>query len=122
MCSFFGVSVCRQSQARALIRSGDTVHIGLFSVHGQGGKEIARRSLDHAMENMKEIFLSSLRQGDVVTQCSVSQLIVMLPQANYENSCAVCQRLIKAYFRQYPHAPIDISFSVQPLEPIDSNR
>ena len=46
----------------------------------------------------------------------------MLPQANYENSCAVCQRLIKAYFRQYPHAPIDISFSVQPLEPIDSNR
>ena len=120
-CEYDFFKLLYQAQARALIRSGDTVHIGLFSVHGQRGKEIARRSLDHAMENIKEVFLSSLRQGDVVTQCSVSQLIIMLPQANYENSCAVCQRLIKAYFRQYPHAPVDISFSVQPLEPMGSS-
>jgi hypothetical protein len=41
----------------------------------------------------------------------------MLPQANYENSCLVCQRIIKAFFRQYPHSPADIQFSVRPLEP-----
>lgn len=56
-----------------------------------------------------------------MTKCSVSQFIVMLPQANYENSCLVCQRLVKAFFRQYPHSPVDIRFNIHPLEPMDSS-
>ena len=118
-CEYGSFKLLYQAQARSLVRSGDTVHIALFSTGNQPGKELSRRSLDHAVEKLKELLLSHLRQSDVVTQCSVSQLIVMLPQSNYENSCAVCQRLIKAYYRQYPHAPIDIHFSVQPLEPLE---
>ncbi len=121
-CEYGTFKLLYQAQARSLIRSGDTVHISLFSAGSQPGKELSRRSLDHAMEKFKELLLSQLRQGDIVTQCSLSQLIAMLPQANYENSCAVSQRLIKAYYRQYPHAPIDIHFSVQPLEPMETAR
>ena len=88
-------------------------------MHGKNGKQLARRSLDTAVENLKSTVLANLRQGDVVTQCSVSQLILMLPQANYENSCMVCERLLRAFNKQYPHSPIDIHFSVQPLEPIE---
>ena len=73
-----------------------------------------------ARNNLQELILGNLRQGDVVTRCSVSQLIVMLPQANYENSCAVCQRILKAFSRQYPHSPADIHYSVQPLEPLSA--
>jgi len=118
-CEYDFFKILYQAQARALIRSGETIHIALFSVHGYGKKELSRRSLDRAMENLQELIVSNLRQGDIVTKCSVSQLIVMLPQANYENSCAVCQRLIKSFFRQYPHSPVDIHFSVQPLEPME---
>lgn len=121
-CEYDFFKLLYQAQARAIIRSGDTIHIALFSIHGQGRKELSRRSLDRAVENLKEQIINNLRQGDVVSQCSVSQLIVMLPQANYENSCAVCDRLIRAFFRQYPHSPIDIHFSVQPLEPMESSR
>jgi len=121
-CEYDFFKLLYQAQARALIRSGDVIHIALFSVHGRQRKELARRSLDRAMENLKELLVGNLRQGDVVTQCSVSQMIVMLPQANYENSCAVCQRLIKAFFRQYPHSPVDIHYSVQPLEPMEPTR
>ena len=117
-CEYDFFKLLYQAQARALIRSGDVIHIGLFSVRGVGDKPLARRSLDRAMENLKELVVANLRQGDVVTKCSVSQLIVMLPQANYENSCAVCQRLIRAFGRQYPHSPAEIHFSVQPLEPM----
>ena len=46
----------------------------------------------------------------------------MLPQANYENSCKVCERLLKAFERQYPHSPVDIKYSVQPLEPMSADR
>lgn len=105
-------------QARAIIRTGDVVHIALLSIHGEDRKDISRRSLDCAMDNLQELVVGNLRQGDVVSKCSVSQLVIMLPQANYENSCMVCQRIIKAFKRQYPHSPADIHYSVQPLEPM----
>lgn len=117
LCEYDFFKLLYQVQARAIIRSGDVIHIGLLSMHGADGKALARRSLDIAMENLQELVIGSLRQGDVVTRYSASQLIVMLPQANYENSCAVCQRIIKAFYRQYPHSPADIHFSVHPLEP-----
>ncbi len=117
LCEYDFFKLLYQVQARSIVRSGDTVHIALLSLHGYGKKELARRSLDTAMDNLQDIIVHSLRQGDIVTKCSVSQFIIMLPQANYENSCAVCQRIIRAFGRQYPHSPASIQFSVQPLEP-----
>lgn len=103
--------------ARSIARSGDTVHIAVLSVTGKEKKPLSRKSLDRVMENLQNIITTGLRQGDVVTRCSVSQFIMMLPQANYENSCMVCGRVIRAYFREYPHSPAQIHFTVQPLEP-----
>ena len=121
-CEYDFFRLLYQVQARAIIRSGDVVHIALLSLHGMNRKPLARRSLDIAMENLQELVLGNLRQGDVVSRCSVSQLIIMLPQANYENSCAVCQRILRAFSRQYPHSPAEIRYSVQPLEPMEPNR
>lgn len=106
-----------QVQARAIVRSGQVIHIALLSVHGEDRQPLSRRSLDRAVDNLRELMLSNLRQGDVISRCTVSQLVMMLPQANYENSCAVCQRIIKAFRKKYPHSPADIHFSVQPLSP-----
>ena len=117
-CEYDFFKLYYQAQARAIMRSGDTIHIALLSLHGRRGKELARKSLDLAMNNLQNLLISNLRQGDVLTRCSVSQIIIMLPQANYENSCAVCQRLLKAFDRQYPHSPVEIKYSVQPLEPM----
>ncbi len=119
-CEYDFFKLLYQVQARAILRSGEVIHIALFSLHGPRGKELPRRSLDLAMNNLQELIINNLRQGDVVTRCSVSQLIVMLPQANYENSCAICQRILKAFTRQYPHSPADIHYSVQPLEPLSA--
>jgi len=121
-CEYDFFRLLYQVQARSIARSGDTIHIGLLSLHSAGKKDLSRRSLDTAMDNLQEIIITNLRQGDTVTKCSVSQFIIMLPQANYENSCMVCQRIIKAFFRKYPHSPADIHFSVQPLEPIENGR
>ncbi len=106
-----------QAQARALVRSGDIAHIALFSVQGEDREPVARRSLDRAMDNLQELLQQSLRRGDVFCRCSVSQFLVMLPHANYENSCGVCRRLTKAFSRQYPHSPVELHFSVHPMEP-----
>lgn len=119
-CEYDFFRLLYQVQARAIVRSGEVIHIALFSIRGRGKKELSRRSLDTAAENFKAQLICNLRQGDVVSQCSVSQLVVMLPQANYEDSCKVCQRLIRAFFRQHPHAPVDIHYAVHPLEPTEN--
>ena len=117
LCEYDFFKLLYQVQARAILRSGEVIHIALLSLHGRDDKPLSRRSLDCAMENLQAVTMRNLRLGDVVSHCSLSQLVVMLPQANYENSNMVCQRIIKAFYRQFPHSPAEIRFSVQPLEP-----
>ena len=70
------------------------------------------------MENLEDQIRISLRRGDAVARCSGSQYILMLPQANYENSCMVCERIVGAFSRRYPHSPVQLQYAVHPLEPI----
>lgn len=106
------------SVARSLVRSGDAVHLALISVHNRNrGEALPRRSLDRAMEHLQEVIRTSLRRGDIATRCSVSQFLLMLPQANFENSQMVCDRILRAFSRQYPHSPALPQVAVFPLEP-----
>ena len=116
-CEYDFFKVLYQAEARAISRSGDAVHVCLLSASGENGADLPKRSLDRCMENLQVLVRSNLRKGDIASRCSVSQFILMLPQANYENSCMVCERIIKAFFRQYPHSPAELRYSVQPLEP-----
>jgi len=117
LCDYDFFKVLYHLEARAVIRSGDAVHIALINMTGERGKELANRSLERAMDNLGEVLRMSLRKGDVASRCSASQYIVMLPQANYENSCMVCDRILRAFFRRYPHTPARLDYAVQPLEP-----
>ena len=118
ICEFDFFKVLYHSAARTVIRNGDTIHIAMFSVSGSDGEELAKRSLDRAMENLQEQIRINLRSGDSAARCSSSQFVVMLQQSNYENSCMVCDRIVRAYHRQYPHSPAEIRYTVQPLEPM----
>ena len=104
-----------QSAARSMARTGDVLHIALVSVSGKNG-ELSRRSLDICMDNLGDMLRSRLRRGDAVSRCSLSQYIVLLPMANYENSCRVMERIIWAFCRQYPHSPAELHATIQPLE------
>ncbi len=114
-CEFDYFKVLCHAQARAMLRSGKATHLALLSVAGSGNQPLSKRSLEKAMEHLGEQIACSLRRGDTFSQCSVSQYIIMLPQANYENSCMVCQRVINAFLRRHPHSPAKIQFVVQPL-------
>ncbi len=117
LCDYDFFRMLYQAEARMIVRTGNAVHIALLSVSGVGGKALSRRSLDLAMDNLQEQIRTGLRKGDVITRCSPSQFIILLPQANYENSCMVCQRLLSQFSRKYPHSPVVIEYTVYPLEP-----
>ena len=117
LCDYDFFRIIYQAEARAVARSGEAVHIALISATGTESKPLPRRSLDCCMDNLQDMVVGNLRKGDVVSRCSVSQYILMLSQANYENSCMVCDRIIRAFARQYPHSPATLGYTVQPLVP-----
>lgn len=117
LCEYDFFKILYRMQARAVARMGIAVHICLLSVMAKDGTALARRSLDGVMEKLPLLLRSNLRRGDVIARCSVSQFVIMLPQANYENSCMVAERLTGAFYRRYPHSSARLRCMVQPLIP-----
>ena len=116
-CDYDYFKVLCFAESRAMERSGNVAHVALLSVSAAADKPLARRSLEHIMELLGETIRTNLRRGDCFSRCSVSQYIIMLPGANYENSCMVCRRCLGAFRKALPHMAVKISFMVQPLAP-----
>ena len=118
VCEYDFFKILYRSEARSITRNGQPVNICLLSVSGKDGETLPRRSLDPAMNNLQVLVQSNLRRGDVIARCSVSQFAILLPQANYENSRMVADRLVNAFYRRYPHSPARLRYAVQPLQPL----
>ena len=117
ICDYDFFRMLYQAQARMVVRTGAAIHVALISLKSRNAKETSQKSISLAMDNLEEHMSRSLRKGDVITRSSASQFIIMLPQANYENSCMVCNRFITSFERKYPHSPVYIDFSVNSLLP-----
>lgn len=117
VCEYDFFKVLHYSTARLIERTGAAVHICMINVAGEGGKALSKRSHNTVMENLQEQIRTNLRRGDAVSRCSASQYIIMLHLANYENSCMVCERIIKSFYRQYPHSPAELTYTVKAIEP-----
>lgn len=115
VCEYDFFKILYRAEARSIARNGHSANICLLSVSGKDGEMLARRSLDPAMNNLQVLVQNNLRRGDVIARCSISQYIILLPQANYENSRMVADRLVSAFHRRYPHSPARLRYTVQPL-------
>lgn len=115
VCEYDFFKILYRAEARSIARNGHSANICLLSVSGKDGEMPARRSLDPAMNNLQVLVQNNLRRGDAIARCSISQYIILLPQANYENSRMVADRLVSAFYRRYPHSPARLRYTVQPL-------
>ena len=115
VCEYDFFKILYRAEARSIARNGHSANICLLSVSGKDGEMLARRSLDPAMNNLQVLVQNNLRRGDAIARCSISQYLILLPQANYENSRMVADRLVSAFYRRYPHSPARLRYTVQPL-------
>ena len=112
LCDFdFFRAVC-QSVARDMARAGKAAHLALLTAHGEN---ISPKSMALAVEHLQEVVRTHLRRGDVVSLCGAAQVVCLLPRADYANSRAVAERIIRAFGRQYPHAPVRLRAEIMPL-------
>ncbi len=117
ICDYDFFALLCHSVSRSMSRTGIATHIVLLSVTGKNDEDLPAAKLSRVMNHLLEQIRGNLRRGDTAARCSVSQFILMLPQANYENSCMVSNRIIRSFFRQYPHSPAKIHVSIHPLVP-----
>ena len=118
VCDYPTFRMFYQVEARSADRRGDAIHIGILSVSGREGKELSDRSLKKAMDQLRTAIHETLRVGDVATRCSASQYILMLVQANFENSRMVCDRVVRHFRLDHPRSPAEVIPTVLPLEPL----
>ena len=116
-CDYDYFKVLCFAESRAMERSGKATHIVLLSVSGDPAHPLSKQTLHRVMDQLGSQIRCNLRRGDTFSRCSVSQYIIMLPQANYENSCMVSRRILGAFRRAHPHVAANIHFMVQPLSP-----
>ena len=96
-CDYDYFKVLCFAQSRSFARSGQIAHILLLSVTSGTEIPLTKATQSRIMNQLGEQIRMNLRRGDVFSQCSVSQYIVLLPQANYENSCMVCRRFRQSW-------------------------
>ena len=105
------------AERRSIERSGNVTHVALLSITGTPEKPLTKRSTNRIMEQLGHTLRTNLRRGDAISRCSTSQYILLLPKANYENSCMVCRRCMAAFQRAHPHVKVSLHYLVQPLTP-----
>ena len=116
-CDYDYFKVLCHLESRAMERSGSCTHIVLLSVTSDTQVPLTKGRRDRIMAQLGEVIRLNLRRGDTFSRCSVSQYIIMLPRANYENSTMVCRRLLSAFHKAHPSITVKINFMVQPLTP-----
>jgi DNA-binding SARP family transcriptional activator len=110
-----------QLQARALARSGQAIYVGLITLTNGSGGKLTAKILSNAMTKLNDCIRLSLRQGDVYSKYSLSQYIIMLPSANYENSRLVMARVAGRFRKENPHSQAIVKYTLHPLEPLAFN-
>ena len=117
ICEYDFFRVLCYSMSRSVMRSGIAVHLVLVTVKGKDGSNLDAQKREKIMANLEDSIRHSLRRGDSAARCSASQYVIMLPRANYENSCMVCERVLKAYYRDHSRLDADLRYEVFPIQP-----
>lgn len=104
-------------ESRALMRSGQVVYLCLVTVADTQNTTLEQRQLARSMEHLRDSIQSSLRIGDVFTRFSVTQYLVMLSGATFENCEMVLRRIISRFRKKNSYKNIYANYKIQALEP-----
>lgn len=104
-----------QIECRAIERTGDSIYLCLFTISESSGILPKPTILAKSMSELGNVICHSLRKGDVYTRYSVSQYMILLPSATYENCEKVLKRIARNFRKNYPRKDIVVSYSFQAL-------
>lgn len=106
-------NICR-FLARATPRSGQIVQLSVITLFPRKGCRLTVSQRAAAMDDLKSSILANLRSGDIFTQFSPTQYLLLLPTASRENGSMAVERVLSAYARTPGGAGAIPQFSLLP--------
>ena len=106
-----------QLEKRSIERTGDSIFLCLLTICEEDGELPKSFIMNRAMTHLATAIASSLRQGDAYTRYSVSQYMIMLPTASYENGEMVLLRIIRNFRKLYIRKELVVNYSLQAISP-----
>lgn len=96
-CEYFVFqNICRLL-ARTTSRTGQIVQLGVITLFARKGSRLSAAQRTDAMQELKDAILENLRSGDIFTQFSPTQYLLLLPTASHENGSMAVDRVLSAY-------------------------
>ncbi len=105
--------------ARSIKRTGKTIFLILFTLSDLNNKIPSVELLEHSMEQLLSVIMSSLRKGDVVTAYSATQLVVMLSLDSYENAEKVVNRVLQEFKSGYQRDGVKIDTKINAIDSVN---
>ncbi len=106
-----------QLERRGVERSGDSVYLCLLTVGDRKGRTLKPEIQARAMERLRASIQKNLRSSDVYARYSVSQFILLLSSATFENSGMVMNRILSAFNKSYVRKDVAVNYSLDVLKP-----
>jgi len=106
-----------QLERRAIERTGDSIYLCLLTISDIGGGLPKSSIMAKAMLELGHAITSSLRRGDTYTRYSVSQYMMLLPTASYENGEIVLKRICANFRKRYSRKNLTVSYALQAILP-----
>lgn len=122
ICEYDFFRVLCHSMSRSVLRNGIAIHLALITMRGKKVSERDTKRWEKLQAGLQDVIRCSLRRGDSAARCSASQFVIMLPRANYENSCMVCERVLKAYYQKHSRLDAELRFDVFPIQVDDKEN
>lgn len=114
-CDFDFFGEIYHALSRGVERAGSALHLAVITITDVNDAPLSKRSLTVARENLKGMICGMLRQGDILSLITPCQFVLILPNTHIEGAEFVMERIKKSFFKQYPHSPAKLSFSVKPV-------
>jgi tetratricopeptide (TPR) repeat protein len=104
-------------ETRVMQRTGDSIFLCLLTVGNLKGELLKPAVQTRAMDELGESICNSLRREDIFCRYSVSQYLLLLPTATYENGELVLKRIIQNFKKEYSRKDLSITYSLQSIIP-----
>jgi hypothetical protein len=112
VCDYDFFRMLYQLEARWTENCSGPTQVVLLSLVGEDDSPLSPADKDAAVRQLLVDAASCLRPGDVISQCSRSQLLLMLTQTSLEDGNKVCQQILEVFSPQGVSTPVQVHNSI----------
>jgi two-component SAPR family response regulator len=102
-------------------RNDHPVLLCLITVTASNFAKPPAEQLKGVMHNLKDVIMSSLRKGDLVTSWNEAQYLLLLPGLNREQAIMVLERIENSYHSRYTLDSLQMHNKIESLYPLEGD-